>query len=158
MYLYKDEFHQTIVKLQAMKKYKSMIGLTMYVVITILCSLFFYELITDTKYTGAIITLLVILFFIYLFVSTDYIISGKTLTVKCSKFINESIDINSIKSIKEITGFFSAPAFSLKGLSIQYDLNDSIAISPVNRKDFIDSLLLVNPSIEILKKLRSKNI
>lgn len=135
-----------------MKQFNSKIGLEFFIPVALIVGYFLYKTIIDSRWVGLLIIIPAIVFIAYLFFSIKYIISGKTLEIKCGFLINKSIDIGTIRRIREVTDFFAAPATTINRLEIKYNDSDSIAISPKNKLDFIETLLKVNPGIEIQKK------
>jgi len=85
----------------------------------------------------------------FLFRSTYYIIDGNILKVKASFLINKSIDINGITRIKETRNPLSAPAASLDRLEIK-SKQDTVLISPKDKKAFIKELQSLNSSMEVI--------
>lgn len=82
-----------------------------------------------------------------------YVITGNTLTVKCSFFMKKDFDIRHIKSIKPSHSFLSSPAASLDRLAIRFDNSrDVLLISPKNKQGFIDHICRVNPNVVVLEK------
>jgi len=63
--------------------------------------------------------------------------------------VNTKIPISSINTIKETDNIISSPAASLDRLEIFYGKYDSIIISPMDKNEFIQDLLKINPNIEV---------
>jgi hypothetical protein len=102
------------------------------------------------NYIGAAIVGLLILFFIYLYHSTEYIITNdKVLLIKCGFLINERIDVKTINKIKKTRTILAAPAFSFDRMQINFGLYQSVVISPKDKDNFLQQLLLINPEIEV---------
>ncbi|MCB0443641.1 MAG: PH domain-containing protein, partial [Flavobacterium sp.] len=57
------------------------------------------------------------------------------------------IDIHSIKRIFKTNNPLSSPALSLDRIAIVYNKYDEVLISPKFKKEFVDVLLKINPSI-----------
>lgn len=95
------------------------------------------------------------LLLIFLFISMRYIISGSKLL-----WTTGSIDIRDIRLVKRTYNPLSAPAASLKRLSIykkgrKYPY---IFISPVKEQQFIEELKAINPDINIIVPPDKKGI
>lgn len=82
--------------------------------------------------------------------TTRYIINENQLIVKSTWIVNERIEISKIKKIEKSNSILSSPALSLERLRIRYNKFDEILISPKEKKEFIDELLKINPTIEII--------
>ena len=86
-----------------------------------------------------------ILFFIFwMFSKIKYVIDGTILIVWWIK-----IDIHSIKRIYKTNNPMSSPALSLDRIAIVYNKYDEVLISPKLKKQFVDELLKINPSIVV---------
>lgn len=82
--------------------------------------------------------------------TTQYIINENQLIVKSTWIVNERIDISKISKIENSNSVLSSPALSLDRLRIRYNKYDEILISPKEKKEFINVLLKINPTIEII--------
>lgn len=90
------------------------------------------------------------MFFIYLYISTQYVITNDDrLIVNCGFLIHEEMDIKSIQSITSTKTLLAAPAFSFDRMIIADNLFHSVVISPLNKEDFLQKLLMINPEIVI---------
>lgn len=92
---------------------------------------------------------------IFLFTGIRYIISGSKLT-----WTTGSIDIADIRLVKRTYNPLSAPAVSLKRLSIykkgrKYPY---IFISPAKEQQFIEELKAINPDIDVIVPSDKKGI
>jgi hypothetical protein len=87
----------------------------------------------------------IILLISFLFYNTRYTIEGENLLIWRAK-----IDINSIRKVYKTRNPLSSPALSLDRLAIVYNKFDEVLISPVERDDFIQELLKINPNIEVV--------
>ena len=87
-----------------------------------------------------------------MFITTNYTIDGNSLIIKCGFLLNKTIDIKGIKKITETNNPLSAPAISLDRLEISYGTYDSILISPKQKKEFIETIVSLNPQVEIRYK------
>lgn len=96
---------------------------------------------------GLSIVVVLILFFSK---TTRYIINDNQLIVKSTWVVYERIDISKITKIEKTNSILSSPALSLDRIRIRYNKYDEVLISPKVKKEFIDELLKVNPTIEII--------
>jgi len=133
-----------------MKIFRSRIGPEIFLPVAILFMFLFYQAIVLKTIAGFLITVFVMIFLLYLARTITYTISGNTLEIKCGGFWNTIINVDDIKSIKEVTDIFGAPAASMKRIEIKYNETGRIAISPKNKAVFIDNLKQINPRIEII--------
>ena len=88
-------------------------------------------------------------FILILSKTTQYIINENQLVIKSTWIVNERIDISKIKKIEKSNSILSSPALSLDRLLVRYNKYDEVLISPQEKKEFIDELLKINPTIEI---------
>ncbi len=110
--------------------------------------LFLIDSIKSTTIVGILISLLGLIYLLHLILLTYYIISSKTLRIKSSFFYDKTIDIMTIKKVSEVFDIFSSPTASMKRLLIKYNDNDSVAISPNDKSNFIKDLKEINQAIE----------
>ena len=96
---------------------------------------------------GLSIVVVLILFFSK---TTRYIINDNQLIVMSTWVVYEIIDIFKITKIEKTNSILSSPALSLDRIRIRYNKYDEVLISPKVKKEFIDELLKVNPTIEII--------
>lgn len=98
------------------------------------------------------INVLSLLLLVSIALKTEYKIKNNLLYWQSGPFFGK-IDIKTIQKIQHHNGIFVPtiwkPALSQIGLIITYNKYDDIYISPVKQKEFIESLLEINPSIEI---------
>jgi hypothetical protein len=136
-----------------MTVYKSKIGLGLVAFISLVLGFGSFLMIRDGIWLGLMINVLVGIFCAYIFLQTYYAIDGQMLKIKCGFFINRSLDILSISEITETNNPIGAPAASLDRLKISFDDHKSVYISPKLKKEFIESLKKLNPTIIVnLKK------
>ncbi|WP_415060445.1 PH domain-containing protein [Flavobacterium sp.] len=127
-----------------MKTYRSKID---WWLILLILGIFGYPIVEGvlTKQYGLSITMISILFFMFwMFSKIKYIIEGTMLKVWWIK-----IDIHSIKRIYKTNNPLSSPALSLDRIAIVYNKYDEVLISPKLKKEFVDDLLKINPTIQI---------
>jgi hypothetical protein len=96
---------------------------------------------------GLSIVVVLILFFSK---TTRYIINDNQLIVMSTWVVYERIDIFKITKIEKTNSILSSPALSLDRIRIRYNKYDEVLISPKVKKEFVDELLKVNPTIEII--------
>ncbi len=133
-----------------MKKYKSKISWKLIAFLAVMFSFIGFEVVTNPiNWLALIVLLLCLLFIIHLFTSISYTIIEDELKVKAGFLVNTKIPISSIHKIKETNNLISSPAASLDRLEIFYGKYDSIIISPLDKNEFIQDLLKINPNIEV---------
>jgi hypothetical protein len=129
--------------------YKSKIGWVAPAVIALIIVITSTISVTHGNWNGVSINAFILIFILYLLSNTDYTINGSWLHVRSGFLVNKTIDIATIRSVVETNSPLSAPAFSLDRLEINYNLYDSVVISPKNKADFVAELIAINPQIEI---------
>jgi ABC-type uncharacterized transport system fused permease/ATPase subunit len=130
--------------------YKSKLGLELIIPLILIFGYVLFELISNRVWIGILIMLLTIIFILYTFLSIQYKIENGNLNIKCTILMNINIEIKSIRKVTETYNPLSSPAASIDRLEIFYNKFDSILISPKHKKEFIQNLLEINPSIEIV--------
>lgn len=108
----------------------------------------------ENAWPGLVINFTVIVFLWYTFTNTYYSINNGHLTVKCGFLVNETINIDSIKSLRETRNPLSSAAVSLDRLEVAYNKYDIVLISPKEKFEFIRHIQTINPNVEI--KYRNK--
>lgn len=104
----------------------------------------------DAPWYALLIIFLVVVFILQLFFNTYYVIEGSLLKIRSGFLYRIDIDIKTIKKIEESNSPLSSPAASFDRLEIIYNKFDSVLISPKEKKEFIELILIINPSIEII--------
>lgn len=104
----------------------------------------------DAPWYALLIIFLVVVFILQLFFNTYYVIEGSLLKIRSGFLYRIDIDIKTIKKIEESNSPLSSPAASFDRLEIIYNKFDSVLISPKEKKEFIELMLIVNPAIEII--------
>jgi len=132
-----------------MKVFKSKLGLELIIPISLLFGIVLYMTFMDKKWIALGIILATISFICHVFLSIKYTIEKENLTIKCGFFINQNIDIKTIHKISETYNPLSSPAGSIDRLEIKFNKFDSVLVSPKDKKTFINTILLVNPTIEV---------
>ncbi|MDX2196124.1 MAG: PH domain-containing protein [Cytophagales bacterium] len=135
-----------------MKTFKSKVDV--WIVLLMNLSLFLpcIMLINDKSWVGFAIVAVTALSSFYILFSFRYYISDTHLVIKISFFTIANIEIHKIKTIEETNTIISAPAASLDRLYIYYNKYDFAIISPADKADFINTLLSINPDIEVIYK------
>lgn len=113
--------------------------------ILIIVGIFSYPIVEgiSTKQYGLSITMISILMIMFwMFSKIKYVIEETMLKVWWVK-----IDIHSIKRVYKTNNPLSSPALSLDRIAIVYNKYDEVLISPKLKKEFVDELLKINPSI-----------
>lgn len=105
--------------------------------------------IVEGKWIGFIGIACIIGLIIFMSKTTKYSIQGNQLTVKCFWIINDRIEISKIRKIEKTNSILSSPALSLDRIAIFYNKFDEVYISPKHKLEFVNELLLINPTIEI---------
>jgi len=130
-------------------RYNSKIGLEITLPLLMIMAGLSIYLAFQKEWAALAIICITTLAIFFLFRSTYYIIDGNILKVKASFLINKSIDINGITRIKETRNPLSAPAASLDRLEIK-SKQDTVLISPKDKKAFIKELQSLNSSMEVI--------
>lgn len=106
--------------------------------------------VSDGAWAAAAIIAASIMFMMITYALTFYAVTPeKDLVVHGGPFMKRRIPISSIKSIEGTRTILGAPAWSLDRLHISFGKYDAVVISPVRKKEFIESLKAINPEIEI---------
>ncbi|HIV74974.1 MAG TPA: PH domain-containing protein [Candidatus Pseudogracilibacillus intestinigallinarum] len=106
------------------------------------------QLVTYKSIPGYIISALILTLLLWIWFGTGYRIEGKFLKVRHGP-LNCKIKIKEIKKIRRTNNPFIAPALSVDRLEILFGKYDVINISPKSESEFINSLLIVNPNIQL---------
>ena len=136
------------------KTFKSRIGLEFVIpIILIFGTILFLTTYEKPSWLGVFILLTVISIIIHLFLSNSYTIEGENLKIKSGIFYNKTVRIKDITSISETNSILSSPATSLDRLAISFGKYDCVIISPKQKKEFIDTIVSLNSTVEVnLKK------
>jgi hypothetical protein len=136
------------------KIYKSKIGLELVIPLIIVLGVTSVLMVLKSAWPGLVINFAVIVFLWYTFTNTFYTIRDKHSIVKCGFFVNETINIDSIKSLVETRNPLSSAAASLDRIEVSYNKYDSVLISPKEKLEFIRHIQSINPNVEV--KYRNK--
>lgn len=110
-----------------------------------------YEAITKVSVVNIILALIFICFIGSFWFHTQYRIEGELLRIRFG-FINQTINIKDIKSIRKTTNPFTSPALSIRKIEINYGKYETVQISPKNEFFFIEQLKKINSNIEYKNK------
>lgn len=105
--------------------------------------------IIEGEWLGYLGIVLCLLFIVFISKSTRYIIAENQLIVKCMFIVNDRIEISKIRKIEKTNSVLSSPALSLDRIAIKFNKFDEVYISPKERQNFLNDLLLINPNIEV---------
>lgn len=129
-----------------MKVYRSKIGLELFIPIILFLFIVSYKK-EDYLISIYLILSFTLLWFI-IYISTTYEINNSDLIIKSIGITYCKFDINSIVFINETLNPLSSPALSIFRLKISNG-KDEILISPKKQKEFIETLLELNPNINV---------
>ena len=127
--------------------FKSKVGLELIIPITVILGGLSILFIVKKIWPGLLTILGTAAFIVHLFISTKYTINNTSLQVQSGFFINQTINIKSIRKIVDTRTIISSPALSLDRLEVFYGKFDSIIISPQDKTEFIKKLLAINNQI-----------
>jgi len=147
-----------------MKKYKSKIGWEIIIILVLVFTWIFYDLIkSDINWNSTTLISFLILFLSviligYILFSIRYFINfdKAELLVKIGVFKYAKISISKIHKIKETRTILSSPAASLDRLEVFYHQFKSVIISPKNKEEFIQDLHKINPEIKVMYRKNKK--
>lgn len=107
-----------------------------------------HELFTFIGVFALIYSLILLLAFL-----TDYKIKNRVLYCRSGIFKKE-LEISSIRKIEKSAKLYVGwkLGLALKGIVIHYNKFDDLYISPLDEKEFINTLLEINPEIQIIEK------
>jgi len=127
--------------------FKSKVGLKLIIPIAVILGGLSILFIVKGIWPGLLTILGTAAFIVHLFISTKYTINNTNLQVQSGFFINQTINIKSIRKIVDTRTIISSPALSLDRLEVFYDKFDSIIISPQDKTEFIKQILAINNQI-----------
>lgn len=125
-----------------MKTFRSKIDWWLILIIVGIFSYPIVEGILTNQYGLSITMISILIIMFWMFSKIKYVIEETMLKVWWIK-----IDIHSIKRIYKTNNPLSSPALSLDRIAIVYNKYDEVLISPKLKKEFVDELLKINPSI-----------
>lgn len=137
------------------KVYKSKIGLELAIPISLAFVIpIIYGLTQKQTMIAVIILMVAYAFIVHIFLTTKYTVQNHTLIVSCSFLYKKVIDVNSIQKIIETNNPLSSAATSIDRLEIKFNKTQSILISPKLKKEFIENMVAINPTIEVQWKIK----
>ncbi len=107
------------------------------------------QAILEGDWLGYFGVLIIVALLLFVSKTTRYVISENQLTVKCMWIVNDRIDIDKIRKIEKTNSILSSPALSLDRIAVKFNKYDEIYISPKEKQAFLDSLLQINPQIDV---------
>lgn len=110
--------------------------------------LMFFIMITEQNIVVYIVGILNNALLLWLWFGTSYRIDDEALIVRSGPF-KSTIDIKTIKKLKDTKTLLAGPALSLDRIEIQYKTYDTVIVSPKDKIEFIETLLIKNNSIEV---------
>lgn len=110
--------------------------------------LMFFMMITEQNLVVYIVGILNNALLLWIWFGTSYRIDDEALIVRSGPF-KSTIDIKTIKKIKATKTLLAGPALSLDRIEIQYKTYDTVIVSPKDKIEFIETLLIKNNSIEV---------
>lgn len=137
-----------------MKIYKSKIGKELIIPMSIIMGGISILFIIEGLWIGLLIHFAVILLILYLFSKTYYVVEGNQLRIKAGFLVNMLINIDEIRKINETRNPISSPALSLDRLEIVYKKYDRVYISPREKAEFIQDMLMLNPNINVKYRVK----
>ena len=110
--------------------------------------LMFFIMITEQNIVVYIVGILNNALLLWIWFGTSYRIDDEALIVRSGPFIS-TIDIKTIKKLKATKTLLAGPALSLDRIEIQYKTYDTVIVSPKDKNEFVENLLIKNNSIEV---------
>lgn len=104
-----------------------------------------------------LIPVAIAIFLVLMLLKTYYEIDGKILRIHGGLFFRQEIRVTDILSIKETNNPLSSPALSLDRLEIRYGKYKWVLISPKKKDEFIQELLVLNPSITFIPRKKQSH-
>ncbi|WP_339904793.1 PH domain-containing protein [uncultured Cyclobacterium sp.] len=135
-----------------MKIYRSKIGLELVIPVGLLFLWISYNMYLNQIWIGLLILLLTSVFLGYLLRSIKYRIDPDNLHIYGGFGSHKNIPIQDITKVVETHNPLSSAAASLDRLEIFFNKYDSVLVSPKEKKEFIATLCLQKPTIEVLLK------
>ena len=128
-----------------MKIYKSKIDWWLVVVVFTPFLFGVYQAVREQRYGLGFLFLAILVLIYYYFKSMKYVIKDTILQVG-----NVKIEISTIRKVYKTNSILSSPALSLDRIAVCYNNYDEIIISPKNKENFINDLVLQNPEIVVV--------
>lgn len=133
-------------------QFPSKIGLELVIPLVIILGGTLILMLIQSAWLGVAIIALVTAFIVHMLLTTYYRVEGTLLIIKCGFLYNTTLDVHTIKSIKETNNALSSPAASLNRLEIAYGKYDTVLVSPKYKAAFIAALKSIKPDIEVKLK------
>lgn len=133
-------------------QFPSKIGLELVIPLVIILGGTLVLMLIQSAWLGVAIIALVTAFIVHMLLTTYYRVEGTLLIIKCGFLYNTTLDVHTIKSIKETNNALSSPAASLNRLEIAYGKYDTVLVSPKDEAAFIAALKSIKPDIEVKLK------
>jgi hypothetical protein len=137
-----------------MKTYRSKVGSEIVIPVGFLLGGIGIAMAYNHIWAGLAMIVLVSVFIAQILLTTYYMISERTILIKCGFLFTATVNIDSIKRISETNNMMSSPAASLDRLEIIYNTYNSILVSPKEKMEFLTHITTINPKIEV--KLRDR--
>lgn len=136
-----------------MQTFKSKVGLEIVIPVYVILGGVSFLMIIQSSWVGLTIMIITAVFILHLFLTTDYRLAADELIIKSGFFYKKTIKIEEIKRITDTNDLMSSPANSIDRLEIIFNKFDRVLVSPIEKTEFIRSLIAINPKIEV--KLKS---
>jgi hypothetical protein len=101
------------------------------------------------EYAAIIVTGIVGFIVAGIWFGTSYVIEEDKLIVRVGLISYTPINVVDIKLLKNTRTMLASPACSFDRVLIKYGKYDEIAISPKNKKEFLEDLKRINPYIQL---------
>lgn len=100
----------------------------------------------------SLLLLATVLLMIWLWTGTSYEIDLKFLSYKSGP-VRGKVKIENIRELVVGKTLWTGikPATAIRGITVRYNLNDEIYISPISNEHFVREILKVNPNIKIIR-------
>lgn len=108
----------------------------------------FFGAIVQKGILPALLPGVVLVFITWLWFGTKYSIKNGSLITLAGFIPYPKVNISDIIKIKPTNSFIAAPACSMDRILVQYSSSDYIIISPKRKKEFVERLKEINPSID----------
>ena len=132
-----------------MKRFNSTISITIVTFLALVAGGLSILLIMNNAWGGWSVIVVALFFVAHTFSTTFYIVDGKNLHIRCGFLFRNTIEIASIKKLKETKNRLSSPAASFDRLAIYYGNDGLVLVSPNRKREFIRELSSINPNIEV---------
>lgn len=130
------------------RTFRSSISLSLLIPLVLLTMTVLIINIVSRIWPVAVFIVLMQCFILHLYLTTTYtILETGQLFIRCGFFYKTYIDIHSIKKISPSNDPTSAPALSLNRIAIWHAHHERVLVSPKEREEFINALVIINPGI-----------